>query len=100
MVVLGGKITKKIFNISFFPKKHCIFAENFQETMSYNPDFDEIRPYNEEEMPVVFKELLEDRQFNLIMKGFAPWLPRSVRNFLLRLLFSGVKTAQDFLYVL
>lgn len=93
---MGGKITKKIFNISFFPKKHCIFAENYRETMSYNPDFDEIRPYNEEEMPVVFKELLSDRQFNLLMKGFTPWLPKGVRNFLLRLLFSGVKTAQDF----
>ena len=64
--------------------------------MAYNLDFDEIRPYNEEEMPVVFKELLADRQFNLLMKGFTPWLPKSVRNFLLRLLFSGVKTAQDF----
>ena len=60
--------------------------------MAYNLDFDEIRPYNEEEMPVVFKELLSDRQFNLLMKGFTPWLPKSVRNFLLRLLFSGVKT--------
>ena len=64
--------------------------------MSYNPDFDEIRPYNEDEMPVVFEELLNDRQFNLLMKGFAPWLPKGVRNFLLRLFFRGVKTAQDF----
>ena len=58
--------------------------------------FDEIRPYEPEEMPVVFEELLNDRQFNLVMKGFTPWLPKSVRNGLLRLLFKGVKTSQDF----
>lgn len=64
--------------------------------MSYNPDFDEIRPYNEDEMPVVFEELLADRQFNLVMKGFVPWLPKGLRNGILRLLFKGVKSAQDF----
>ena len=64
--------------------------------MAYNPDFDEIRPYNEDEMPAVFNELLEDRQFNLIMKGFAPWLPKALRNGILRMMFRGVKTAQDF----
>ena len=58
--------------------------------------FDEIRPYEPEEMPVVFEELLNDRQFNLVMKGFTPWLPKSVRNGLLRLLFKGVKSSQDF----
>ena len=59
-------------------------------------EFDEIRPYNEDEMPIVFEELLHDRQFNLVMKGFAPWLPKRVRNGLLRRRFKGVRTAQDF----
>ena len=59
-------------------------------------DFDEIRPYEPEEMPIVFEELLKDRQFNMLMKGFAPWLPKGVRNALLRLMFKGVKTSQDF----
>lgn len=59
-------------------------------------DFDEIRPYSEDEMPVVFEELLHDRQFNLLLKGFAPWLPKGLRNGILRLLFKGVKTPQDF----
>ncbi len=59
-------------------------------------DFDEIRPYLEEEMPVVFEELLADRQFNLVLKSFAPWLPKGLRNGLLRLLFRGVRTSQDF----
>lgn len=59
-------------------------------------DFDEIRPYNEDEMPVVFEELLKDRQFNAMVKGFTPWLPKGLRNAILRLLFKGVKSAQDF----
>ena len=59
-------------------------------------DFDEIRPYEPNEMPVVFEELLQDRQFNLVIKGFVPWLPKSIRNGALRLLFKGVKTSQDF----
>ena len=40
--------------------------------------------------------MLNDRQFNLIMKGFAPWLPKFLRNGLLRLAFAGVKTPLDF----
>ena len=59
-------------------------------------EFDEIRPYEPEEMRQAFEDLLGDRQFNIIMKGFAPWLPKSVRNGLLRLAFKGVKTPLDF----
>ena len=59
-------------------------------------EFDEIRPYEPEEMKQAFDDLLSDRQFNVIMKGFAPWLPKSVRNGLLRLAFTGVKTPLDF----
>ena len=59
-------------------------------------EFDEIRPYEPEEMKQAFEDLLNDRQFQLILKGFAPWLPKSVRNGLLRLAFTGVKTPLDF----
>ena len=59
-------------------------------------EFDEIRPYEAEEMKQAFEDLLNDRQFNVIMKGFAPWLPKTVRNGLLRLAFKGVKTPLDF----
>ena len=59
-------------------------------------EFDEIRPYEPEEMKQAFEDLLNDRQFNVIMKGFAPWLPKGVRNGLLRLAFMGVKTPLDF----
>ena len=59
-------------------------------------EFDEIRPYEAEEMRQAFNDLLTDRQFNIVMKGFAPWLPRAVRNGLLRLAFMGIKTPLDF----
>ena len=58
--------------------------------------FDEIRPYEPEEMKQAFNDLLNDRQFSLIMKGFAPWLPKFLRNALLRLAFIGVKSPLDF----
>ena len=59
-------------------------------------EFDEIRPYEPEEMKQAFEDLLDDRQFQVVLKGFAPWLPKSVRNGLLRLVFTGVKTPLDF----
>lgn len=59
-------------------------------------EFDEIRPYEEGEMKQAFEDLLNDRQFSRMLKGFAPWLPKSVRNGLLRLAFTGVKTPLDF----
>ena len=59
-------------------------------------EFDEIRPYEAEEMKQAFDDLLNDRQFNIVMKGCAPWLPKSLRNGLLRLAFMGIKTPLDF----
>ena len=59
-------------------------------------EFDEIRPYEAGEMKQAFNDLINDRQFSLILKGFAPWLPKSVRNGLLKLAFIGVKTPLDF----
>ena len=59
-------------------------------------EFDEIRPYEAGEMKQAFEELLADRQFNLVMKGFAPWLPKGLRNGLLRLAFTGIRTPLDF----
>ena len=59
-------------------------------------EFDEIRPYEPEEMRQAFDDLLNDRQFQVVLKGFVPWLPKSVRNGLLRLAFKGVKTPLDF----
>ena len=47
-------------------------------------------------MKQAFNDLLNDRQFSLVLKGFAPWLPKALRNGLLRLAFTGVKTPLDF----
>ena len=58
--------------------------------------FDEIRPYEAGEMQQAFNDLLNDRQFSLVLKGFAPWLPKGIRNGLLKLLFVGIKTPLDF----
>ena len=68
----------------------------FSTLNSQLSEFDEIRPYEPEEMKQAFEDLLNDRQFNVLMKGFAPWLPKGVRNGLLRLAFMGVKTPLDF----
>ncbi len=59
-------------------------------------DFSEIRPYEQGEMKEAFEELINDRQFSTLLKGFVPWLPKSMRNGLLRLAFTGVKTPLDF----
>ena len=59
-------------------------------------EFDEIRPYEAEEMQQAFEELLADRQFQLVLKGLVPWLPKGLRNGLLRLAFKGVRTPLDF----
>ena len=59
-------------------------------------EFDEIRPYERGEMKQAFEELINDRQFSLLLKGFVPWLPKAVRNGLLRLAVIGVKTPLDF----
>lgn len=59
-------------------------------------DFDDIRPYAEGEMQDAFGQLLKDRQFSRILKGLAPWMPAGLRNGILRLMFKGIKTPQDF----
>ena len=44
--------------------------------MKIPEEFDEISPYEPEEMKQAFDDLLKDRQFQLVLKGFAPWLPK------------------------
>ena len=59
-------------------------------------EFDEIRPFEEGEMQQAFEELLADRQFSHLLQGFVPWLPKGLRNGVLKLLFTGIKTPLDF----
>ena len=58
--------------------------------------FDEIRPYEPEEMKQAFDDLLNDRQFAHMIHGLVPWMPQWLRNGILRLAFAGVKTPLDF----
>ena len=59
-------------------------------------EFDEIRPYEEGEMKEALTQLLNDRHFNKVMQGFAPWLPKGLRNGFFKMMFIGVKTPLDF----
>lgn len=64
--------------------------------MAIPAEFDEIRPYDGMEIRQAFEEMLADRQFSTLLRGFLPWLPKSLRNGLLRLAFVGVKSPLDF----
>lgn len=59
-------------------------------------DFDDIRPYGEGEMKQAFESMLQDRQFSRILKGLVPWMPVGLRNAMLKMMFIGIKTPQDF----
>ena len=58
--------------------------------------FDDIRPYEADEIRQAFRELLADRQFTRVLKGLMPWLPASVSKAMLRLSFVGVRTPLGF----
>lgn len=58
-------------------------------------DFDDIRPCSDGEMRAALDSMLADRQFDKILRGFLP-IPKNMRNWLIRLLFMGVKTPLDF----
>lgn len=44
--------------------------------MKIPAEFDEIRPYEPEEVPQILHELIEDRQFSHVLQGFVPWMPK------------------------
>lgn len=64
--------------------------------MNIPAEFDAIRPYEPEEVQQVLHELIEDRQFNLVLKGFAPWIPKAVRKALLKLACKGIDSPLAF----
>lgn len=64
--------------------------------MAIPAEFDEIRPYDTEEVQQAFNELLADRQFSTMLRGIVPWLPKSLRNAVLKMAFIGVKSPLDF----
>ncbi len=60
-------------------------------------DFDDIRPYSDEEIRPAFEQLLADDEFNAVLKQFWPRVPLWFMHGLLRLLMVGVKTSLGFL---
>ena len=64
--------------------------------MAIPAEFDEIRPYDTGEVQQAFNELLADRQFSTMLRGIVPWLPKSLRNAVLKIAFIGVKSPLDF----
>lgn len=66
------------------------------EAQTGTDEFDEIRPYNDDEVRQVLEELLHDRQFATLLKGFVPWMPRWLRNGLLRASFIGIDSTMGF----
>ena len=59
-------------------------------------EFDAIRPYNDDEIPGVVNELLNDRLMNAQLKTLLPWLPKWIRNGVIRMAFIGVHSTLDF----
>lgn len=69
--------------------------EHFNLTMMTN-EFDEIRPFADGEVKQAVESLLADRQFSRLLHGFVPWMPRWMRNGLVRLAFTGVNSTYQF----
>lgn len=64
--------------------------------MKVPAEFDEIRPYEPEEVQQALHELIEDRHFSKVLHGFVPWMPKGIRNGILKLACNGIHTTQDF----
>lgn len=63
--------------------------------MEYKPEFDEIRPLNDDEIKPTVDELLHDRRFMTMLRGFVP-LPKWLLRFVIRVAFIGIKSTQHF----
>ena len=61
-----------------------------------NEEFDSIRPYNDDEVKGAVEALIADRQFSRLLRGFLPWMPRCMRNGIIRAAFIGVHSTIGF----
>ena len=64
--------------------------------MAQLSDFDDIRPYAAGEVRPALNALLNDRQFKLVLKSFAPFLPPFLLSGLIKIGFIGINTPLDF----
>ena len=58
--------------------------------------FDQIRPYNDDEVRPAIDSLLQDRQFSHILKNFVPILPLGMSRGVLKLATLGIHSTLDF----
>lgn len=58
--------------------------------------FDEIRPYNPEEVRPAINALLNDRQFQTVLKSATPFLPKFVRLGFAKLMLVGINDSLSF----
>ena len=61
-----------------------------------NNEFDQIRPYDDEEVGDAIESLLQDRQFSRLLKRIAPFMPLGMSRGLIRLASTGVKSTLGF----
>lgn len=59
-------------------------------------DFDQLRPYNDDEIHAAIDSLLHDRQFSRILKGALPILPLGITRGLLKLTTLGIDSTLRF----
>ena len=59
-------------------------------------DFDQIRPYNDDEVKPAIESLLQDRQFSRILKRILPLLPIGMSRGVLKLATWGIHSTLDF----
>ncbi len=59
-------------------------------------EFDQIRPYNDDEVRPAIDSLLQDRQFSHILKNFVPILPLGMSRGVLKLATLGIHSTLDF----
>lgn len=61
-----------------------------------SPEFDQIRPYNDDEVKQAIESLLQDRQFSRILKRILPLLPLGMSRGVLKLATLGIHSTLDF----
>ncbi len=61
-----------------------------------SPEFDQIRPYNDDEVKEAIESLLQDRQFSRILKAIVPILPLGMSRGMLKLATLGIHSTLDF----
>lgn len=66
--------------------------------MNTPAEFDEIRPYNPEELPAIFEELLADPDFRTVIEKVFPNLPYEVFSQELRLCKTGLDVEKKYCY--